>query len=294
MLPIIAPEVDELLQHAVDFADPRDEESMLACTPALLKLQSDRTFISNMVKNRILNMLRGESTTENTPQAMLLGTKRREKVSFTARAVVWSPPLTRNSRSLDLQDSIYSYKTPHDHNFSLLTVGYSGPGYSTRIWQYDRSSMVGEIGEAIALTEIGIKTLGEGEIIYYHPLRDVHAQYHPNKTSISLNLIGHHYDLSTKAQFEFDVENQKIKRILPGNIADIEALPFRIIQALGADEETIQVLKQMCEDYPVESSQLAAFNTLAHLVPSDVDKLRNLARRSVNTLVRQWGNLTGG
>ncbi|MBD1583596.1 hypothetical protein [Pseudoalteromonas sp. S16_S37] len=103
-------------------------------------------------------------------------------------------------------DKLNVYRCLHDHNFAFLTTNYFGPGYISRLYQYDYSDELEE-GCDGCLQSLGSHQLSSGEVIYYEPSKDVHLQVPPRAFSISLNLM---FETNGNKQFIFDTDTGRI------------------------------------------------------------------------------------
>jgi hypothetical protein len=279
-------EPDELLDWAERNADPQDEHSMVACGPLLRALARNRDFMLNSLREELRLLAEGKSSSQLSAQAYIHGTRRSDGKHFTIRSVVWAPPARTSARSLALQDRAYSYVTPHDHNFALLTIGYSGPGYETVIYEYDASKVTGFAGEAVDIEFRETLTLAEDRLLYYRPRRDIHIQRYPAELSISLNLIGECASIDSIPQFEFDVENRRIVGLLHENIVRRQLLPFQIAAALGPNESLIEIIADISRKHRSEHIRCAAYRTLAQTPACDTERLIRPGADDVHPLVR--------
>jgi len=62
------------------------------------------------------------------------------------RANIWKP-----ISSLEASIGGFLYDICHDHNFDILTIGYAGPGYKARTYEYSLQGVEGVLGEEIDL-----------------------------------------------------------------------------------------------------------------------------------------------
>lgn len=263
----------ELLEWAIENVDPTDDESMISASERLCALYNNRDFLIEKMQQQLLRLAAGNtdhmSSTQGTVHAGGIG----PKGSFVIRSGIWIPPLTNNARSQKVQDKVLSFATPHDHNFSLLTVGYYGPGYTTVIHEYDPLTITGEDEEPVAINYLETTTLSEGKILYFRPSRDIHSQLHPTDLSISVNLIGQSPNITSIPQYEFDIETSRIKRLLPGTSVMDLLVPFRVIRCLGGDPNMIAILSDLAQSHQSHHVRSAAYQTMAELWPDEFDKL---------------------
>lgn len=263
----------ELLEWAIENVDPTDNESMICASERLCALYNNRDFIIEKIQQQMSRLASGNtehmSSTQGTVHAGGIG----PKGSFVVRSGIWIPPMTKDERSKKVQDKVLSFATPHDHNFSLLTIGYYGPGYTTVIHEYDPATISGEDDELISIKYLETTTLSEGKILYFRPSRDIHSQLHPSDISISVNLIGQSPGITSVPQYEFDVEESKIKGLFPGTSVMDLLVPFKIIRCMGGSPNMIDILSDLAGGHESHHVRSAAYQTLAKLWPDEFDKL---------------------
>jgi len=131
------------------------------------------------------------------------------KGAFVLRMNFWSAPSSHIAHH-EREKALLSYETPHDHNFSLLTIGCHGPGYKTRICQYSREKTIGYLGEKVSFSQREDYQLGKNDILFYESCKDVHEQLIPEELSVSLNLIAQEPQRYRSPQFFFDFRDDTI------------------------------------------------------------------------------------
>ena len=277
---------EEFLDWVVGNVDPGDDQSVVSASERLCALSNNRDFIIEHMRQQMLLLADGEADHISAAQSAYYGSASGPKGTFAVRSVIWTPPLTKNSRSKEMQDRILSFTTPHDHNFGLLTIGYYGPGYETIIYEYDRDTIAGEKDEDVSIRYLETTNLSRGKILYYRPCRDIHSQHHPDEISISLNLISHTPEMPSIQQYEFDVKKQKIVGLLPGNAVVDSLLPFKIIDCLGGNSNMIEIISSISKKHRSQDVRGAAYKTLAKLWPSEFDKLVLPGIDDVNPFVK--------
>jgi len=268
---IITP--DDLLEWAIENIDPTDDESMISASERLYALRNNRDFIIEKMRQQMLLLASAHDDHVAAAQATVHAARFGSKGGFGIRSGVWTPPLTTNARSKMVQDKVLSFVTPHDHNFSLLTIGYHGPGYQTVIHEYDRSTIAGEPGEPVEISYLETTNLTEGKILYFRPCKDIHSQFHPTDVSISLNLIGQSPNITSIPQYEFDVEKQKITGLLPGTSVVDLLTPFKIIACLGGSPNTIDITNHLARAHELDYVRGAAYQALSKIDPLGFESL---------------------
>ncbi|WP_155913651.1 hypothetical protein [Asticcacaulis sp. AC466] len=280
---VISP--SELLEWAHDNIDPSDPDNIMDAGPMLTALSNNRTFI----RNAILDQLRTLSGYAPSGRAKMISGQSfifGGLGAFTIRANIWSKPKVVNARAQRYVDKIYSYTTPHDHNFALLTVGYQGAGYATSIFEYDREKVSGFVGEVVDIRFLEHTTLSKGKILYYRPSKDIHIQKYPEETSVSLNLILDTPALKKFEQYAFDVEECKIRGLLYGSFVLRQLSLLKVSSLLiGSDEEAVAEISNIARNHYSPYVRLIAFQGLL-----DADTRHNLDRDMITHCMRRDPN----
>ena len=167
---------------------------------------------------------------------------------------------------------------PHDHNFSFLTVGYFGPGYRSRYYEYDYSKVVGNIGEKPELRFVEESALYEGKMQLYRAHLDIHDQIPPESLSISLNVIQADEVSGWYDQFGFDLDSGEITGLINPNSAETF---LRIAVGLGT-QEALDLAEWFGASHPSERIRLACFEARSQLAatPKERDALWAEAERN--------------
>jgi hypothetical protein len=152
---------------------------------------------------------------------------------YTIRANLWNPPADpANPRPWE--DTLYSYKCAHDHNFAFLTGGFYGPGYVTERFEYDPEETpflrVGDTPKT--LRPLGAAQLEQGSLMLFRESRDVHVQHYPTAASISINILL--AGRRNNPQIVFADDNATIARVI-GTVTRIPAMLRKIELLLSAD-----------------------------------------------------------
>ncbi|TMP35837.1 hypothetical protein [Pseudoalteromonas rubra] len=143
------------------------------------------------------------------------------------RAVVWEP---RSDTQFTTEDeNLFAYGLCHDHNFELMTLGLSGSGYTTHMYEYQHKGSAYEEGEEIDIQFNGDFVLDEGCVLFMDKSRDLHSQSPPKALSMSLNII---VDSGEKEQPVF-VDTQSKRVISFGNVIDGARYMQQLQQALS-------------------------------------------------------------
>ncbi|MFU7527914.1 transposase [Qipengyuania sp. ASV99] len=208
------PEAIEALA-ALDL-DPRNDASTLAAAHWLRRLTNNRTFLADLLLERLAGRTTHEIDSGYGPQALLLSPLRG---SMFLRANIWPAEHDLCFRNSGAKSFVYG--VPHDHNFSFLTSGYLGPGYSSDYYEYDYNAVMGYSGEAAGLRFVERSALYQGKVMLYRAHRDVHSQLPPESLSVSLNVM--HVDPAQCwfDQYGFDLESGEVTRVLSPNATEV-------------------------------------------------------------------------
>lgn len=257
------PECIEALA-AIDF-DPRDDGSTAQAASWLRRLTNNRSFLAELLVDRLAGRTEGEIDSGYGPQAIMLSPKRG---NMFLRANIW--PAEHDLCFRNSGAASFVYGVPHDHNFSFLTSGYCGPGYRSDYFEYDYEAVTGYAGEAAPLRFVERSALHEGKLMLYRAHVDVHSQLPPESLSVSLNVM--HVDPAQHwfDQYGFDLEKREVTRVLSPNAT--EAF-LRAAVASGA-EEALDFASETARSHPSERLRLASFEArAARLDRSDEDGL---------------------
>ncbi|MEQ1508905.1 MAG: transposase [Sphingopyxis sp.] len=176
----------------------------------------------------------------------------------------------------------YAYHKPHDHNFDFITVGYLGPGYRSRWYEYDYATVTGYAGEAVELTPVEEGVLNRGRLLHYRAHRDVHDQLPPAALSISLNIIAENPTAVWRDQYHFDLDRHCVSSIAtlsPNEIA------LRIAAALSGDG--LDLAHEFARRHPSERVRWQAWRALIgnEISPSKRVALMEMAQSDASSLV---------
>lgn len=252
------PEAIEALAE-LDF-DPRDEGNCLEAAKWLRRLTNNRTFLSDLLIDRLAGRLSGSGMPSVDsgygPQAIVLSPLRG---AMFLRANIWPAEQDLCFQTSGAKNFVYG--VPHDHNFSFLTSGYTGPGYRSDYYEYDYENVVGYAGEQAGLRFIERSALYEGKLMLYRAHVDVHAQLPPEALSVSLNVM--HVDPSQGwfDQYGFDLKRGEVTRVLSPNAT--EAF-LRVAVASGTDD-ALDYAEWLGKGHPSERLRLASFEARAAL-----------------------------
>jgi hypothetical protein len=253
-------DLDEYIDWVGEHVDVRDEDSIAASADKLRQLGNNQELIVARINRELEDWSSFQADNTYTSQTVLLG----GGTGFYVRANLWMPPAAL-PEDQEWLDRLFVYRVPHDHNFSFLTVGYFGSGYETTIWEYERTGLVGEAGENVALNFLERTRLQKGKVMMYRACRDVHSQEHPDECSISLNLIACPPEVLEVNQFMFDTDNSQIAASVEKPVAGHIFL-CTLARHVG-NGATASILDKLAHTHFSAKARLAALRSLAELEP---------------------------
>ena len=269
------------LEDYLEFARGRlrvdDDDAVCGSAGELARLANNRGFLAQRLGEELRSGRAFQADNGFTAQSFLLG----GGADFYLRANIWMPP-EELGLPRDRGNHLFSYQIPHDHNFSFLTVGYSGSGYETTIFEYDRDSVAGWAGEPVELRFLERTTLPRRKVMYYRALRDVHCQEPPEEFSISLNLV---IPLAQpEEQLFFDLRSSTVTGHGSAPGAGLVTL-CRLARHLGG-RETLPGLEAIAERHACRRARAAAYDAWAALAPGSEEIVWRRALADRAELVR--------
>lgn len=272
-------ELDEYIAAVKDVVDARDLDSIAATAPLLKRLANNRTFVvehlNTQLKSWPLNTLPFYSV-----QSGILG----NDGPVSVRMNLW-PTIATDERRRKVQSNVYSYFDTHDHNFTFMTVGYFGPGYGTRLYEYDQSKVIGYPGEKVDIRFLEETTLPVGKVMLYRPGCDIHTQLPPSEFSMSLNLmvVDLHRE-SLRDQYYFDIERSCISAYVESNSSK-RVSQIALMRFVGDDNST-DILWSLAQRHPCARTRLAALETIVAMKPGEAERAWRFGAADASELVR--------
>lgn len=252
----------ELIDYIDANIDIEDDDSLINAAEMLQALANNKDALIDVL-NR--DLLRFDSATgaSYSQSSTILGTSR--KKPYIIRANMWPP--AANAAVRNIEEALFSYELPHDHNFSFLTANYFGPGYVTDIWECtDLSQVKGYANEAVPLKFLERTRLEPGKQMLFRRQRDVHTQHPPEEYSVSLNIMVVSEEDRLIDQFEFDVQNNRIIGFPTGSIPSKRSFLMGLAGTLG-NEDTADILLKVAEKHPCQRTRAAALSSALKLTP---------------------------
>ncbi|WP_130784551.1 hypothetical protein [Rhizobium leguminosarum] len=247
-----------------------NQDSLIEMAPTFAKLSRNRSFLGEMICSQLKNLSTYQSNNPYSAQSLNLGMRSNK---FYIRANVWLPQRRLHTTNQKGEAQLYSYELAHDHNFDFLTVGYLGPGYETDIYEYDRSTVSGFVGERVKLDFLETTSLPEGKLMIYRSCKDVHVQRYPKDFSISLNVLAPSVR-PIPDQYVFDIKSSAISSVLRSSIIGQKTL-IKAASRLCEKDEVIDVLAYIAKRHSSggirEAARLALIEVKADpSVPGDI------------------------
>ncbi|MBL4643177.1 MAG: hypothetical protein JKY44_06255 [Flavobacteriaceae bacterium] len=242
----------------------QDEDSLLECVNPLLKLSNNSSFFTEYL-NQQLNLNMDEFQKGNSYSEQ--GYKLYECKDFFIRITYW-PKISTDERFSQPQSDLFSYDMAHDHNFPLLTAGYKGDGYTTKLWEYEYENVIGYKNEKVDMKFLEETTLHQGKALYYRPSRDIHSQIPPKiEDSLAINIILNTHNQFEHRQYEFDTNQKKIKDIIYGSSES----KFNIIKlaTLFNNDETVGLLTKIASKHKIPQVRQESLISLSNIEKSN-------------------------
>lgn len=260
--------------------DPREEESTLEAAMWLRRLNNNRTFLADLLLDRLAGRRVGAVESGYGPQAIILSPRRG---NMFLRANIW--PAEHDLCFRNSGAAAFVYGVPHDHNFSFLTSGYLGPGYRSDYYEYDYDTLSGYEGERAGLRFVERSALSQGKLMLYRAHRDVHSQLPAESLSVSLNVM--HVDPAQGwfDQYGFDLERGEVTRVLSPNATEV----FLRTAVASGSEDALDFAEWVGRTHPSDRLRLASFEARAGLLgePDARDGLWSEAECSGSRMVAE-------
>jgi hypothetical protein len=192
--------LEEYVEYINSNIDLNDLESIESSKDKMKELYNNREVLTDLLNRELKNLYDFQSENSYTPPSLILAKGKK----FFVRANVWNFVEQVKKKDLNV------YGLPHDHNFNFMTLNYHGPGYYTKMFDYDYDNVIGEVGEKVDLNDLGTMNIKEGEMFLYVKNKHVHSQIPPKKSSVTINLMIHGKDDLSRNQYVFDLESKTI------------------------------------------------------------------------------------
>jgi hypothetical protein len=254
-----------------------DEAEILTLAPRLRELSNNKNFLVDFINKGLLDVANFQRDNLYSSQTYIIGDVS-EKCFI--RFALWAP---LNFGPQMGESDFYSYDTAHNHDFSLLTAGMLGSGYTTSIYQLlPDQSPIGYINEDIRLTEPQVVQLTPGRVILYEAGKDIHVQHPAQELSISLNLMVNQSEKYPQ-QFFYDVAKSKISGYVAQSKMKRGTL-FRYASILN-DTKCNEMMAEISQNHPCELTRLYAFRAIA-AATNKADAVQEEMMKDASQIVR--------
>lgn len=243
--------------------DPCDPETVSVAAHWLKRLGNNRTFLANLLLDRLAGRSSKRTESGYGPQAIMLSPLRG---TMFLRANIWPAEQDLCFRTSGAKTFVYG--VPHDHNFSFLTCGYLGPGYRSDYFEYDYEQVCGVPGEPAGLRFVERSALHEGKVMLYRAHRDVHSQLPAQSLSVSLNVMHVDPAQSWYDQYGFDIEANEVGRVLSPNATEV----FLRVAIASESAEALDFSKWVGATHPSDRLRLASFEARAGQRPDPASR----------------------
>ena len=272
--------VDFLTENKID---PADHASLVQAAPMLKSLYNNRRFLAETVADDLKNYRSLPDNDRYSSNIIVLYAKKGQP--FFLRACLWLSGKERVASNVTMQ----GYIDAHDHNYNFLTVGYAGPGYGSRYYEYEHDQVIGYPGEAVSLRFVEESYLTPGKVLLYRALRDVHDQIPPESLSVSINIIERSLRARVTEQYAFDKNLTHVTKLVNRTAA---APLFSIMAHCGNDEDR-ELLETISRRHSSHRIRFHALQALAHAAKDTEAALGVLVSVDASTpaLVREWARV---
>jgi hypothetical protein len=271
-------EVEDLIDSIRKAYKGDGVEAMHAVAEKLQCVAANREYIRDALIAELKRIGAEQNLVSFAPQSFII----HRAPPFSLRLNLWLPP-TGSARKIAQEARVYSYDQAHDHNFSLLTVGAGGPGYKTRIFEYDIASIHGYGGEHVEMQHLEDTMLPMGKAMIYRPHRDIHVQIPPDAPSMSLNLLIEEKEIVETPQYYFDLATSSVVPMTDNEIG--RRVSF--LEAIGhfADENCASLLFDIARQHRNAEIRAAALHAIRAGFPERRPELAALAAADGHPLV---------
>lgn len=255
-------------------ANLHDETELVDLAPAMRRLSNNKEFLEQFILQGLEDVRGFQQDNLYSSQSYILREVTRR--SF-LRFAIWAP--LGFGEEID-EKNFYSYEHAHNHDFSLLTAGFLGPGYRTTINELLEMPR-GFIGEPVHFGPERTVQLSPGRVLLYEAGKDVHVQHPPEGLSVSLNLIVDQADRFPE-QLYFDVPGRKVAGYV-GNVKLKRSTFMRYAAALDTARCRAAIDRIACS-HPCEITRIYAYR--AQSLMTGEDKARRGMAKDPSPLVR--------
>jgi hypothetical protein len=272
-------ELGDFVEHCERYVDVNDVDSILAVAPVLKALANNRRMLIDHINKYFSDPSRIEDLNTYSSQSLIL----EERSDFYIRTNTWTKPTAYRGDD-SWERTLYSYDYAHNHNFSLLTVGYFGSGYYTDIYDFDDRDVVGYAGEFVNFEFMERVKLDRGKVLFYRRVKDIHVQLPPDDISVSLNFMPIEKKLGLTEQYSFDLQGKTIRALVGSQIAQ-QVDMLQLAGCIG-DQNTLDLILHVAMKHPNQNTRLGALHAASNLQPAESERFWNEGLRDQSDVVR--------
>ena len=255
-------DLPEYFEYLKEHLDVRDHASVLATGPQLLELARNKRFLADFLINALSKPARFQEGNGYAGPVIILGAGE----GYMVRAIGW--PAAHQEARTPSNLGVHAYdgeaQVAHNHNFSILSTCYAGPGYETDLYEW-RALSDGDLkrDDRVELRFCGRKKLEQGKLMFYRAFQDAHVQYEPPAYSVSLNLLVHPGEEDLGDQYYFDVRNHTI--VAPGGLGNDRRTQLILLAAALGDRRFVPHLEHIVATHPTDRVRDAARHAIAEI-----------------------------
>jgi hypothetical protein len=246
-------------EYLEKYLDVRDQASILAAGSTLLALARNKRFLAEFLIGSLARPARFQEGNGYAGPVIMLG----GGDGYMVRALGW--PAAHEESRTPSHLGVHAYdgaaQVAHNHNFSILTTCYAGPGYETDLYEWHTLNH-GAVrsDDRIDMRFCGRKRLEQGRLMFYRAFEDAHVQYEPPAYSVSLNLVVHPTEQDLGDQYYFDIENRSI--VTAGGLGNDRRTQLIQLASSLRDPSFLPYLKIIADTHPADRVRETARHAL--------------------------------
>lgn len=228
--------LSQFIEVADGIYDPYQPESIWDVRGPLVALADNQEEIWRLVLTALSHRIAMALPTEQAGYFILYNGKK-----YSIRATVWLPEGLMPEKNM-IENGVFAYDYPHNHNFDLLTTVVMGDGYETDIYEVPMLPKDTAIGTIVDCRYQGRYHLKKNTVFLYKACTDVHIQVPVQSLSVALNFLPRSPLTRERSQYAFDIVDDTHFRI-SGSPLSTEARELLALRLLA---------KLYINDFPVK------------------------------------------
>lgn len=174
----------DFLKIARERFDPSKNDTIMEMAEPLVALSTNTDELLSLIRRSVEHRLRSALIGEMPTYHYLFRCE-----DFGLRTTVWLPEKQR-VEVRQIENGLFAYDYPHNHNFDLLTTTVLGEGYETEVFELQSNDLNKlERGQPVQARALGIKQLKPKTVFLYECQKDVHSQIPVRSMSVALNFM---------------------------------------------------------------------------------------------------------